>query len=258
MNAEAYLRAQLADCRAQGIHRSAYRIIERLLTPTARAEMAKVYAELERLMPETRDEVLWQLVLVAAHWNPDKTASLREQVARANRMSAEIATKARELSDLLRKRAIACPDIGLPDDSHPVTLIEQAQFEDRPLFRSHLEEHLARLAVQYDAKYWPPTYAMLDALADAQDIGAWPLDATSSAAISARTHSQADFIRAILARLDELPGWLAYTPLRLPYGFRLSYEAIASFANAALNLDPPMTADSVRKQRPPPRPDSSS
>ncbi len=257
MTAEDYLRDQLADCQAQGIHPSACRIIERLLTKAGRAEMNKVYVEMERLLPETRDEMLWQLVLVAAHWNPDKTIKLREQVARGNRLSAEIAVKARELAALLRDRAAACPDVGLPDDSHPVTLMEQAQFEDKPLFRLHLEEHLSSLAGQYDARYWPPTAAILDALAEVQDVGAWPWDPTSSAAVSARTHSPADFIRAVVARLDELPAWLAHTPHRLPYGFRLSHEAIASFANAALNLDSPMSPDAVRKLRQRHRVDSS-
>lgn len=257
MTGEGYLRGELADCREQGIHPSACRIIERLLAPSARAEMERVYFELERLPPETRNEILWQLVLVAAHWNPEKTLKLREQVARGKRMGEEIASKARELASLLRDRAVSCPDIGLPDDSHPVTLMEQAQFNDKPLFRLHLEEHLHYLAGRYDARYWPPTAALLDALAEAQDVGAWPCDKTSIAAVSARTHSPSDFVRAVLARLDELPAYLAYTPIRLPRGFSLSNEAIASFANAALNLDSPMSADSVRKQRTPPKPDSS-
>lgn len=242
--AEACLRAEPAYNIEAGILPSENRIIARLLANPA--EMSPVYAELVRKLPTEgeRCAVLRRLVTLAAFRSPAHSKGTRDQIERAGRLNREIQTKARELAQLLRDRADACPDVRLPDDYHPLDLIERAaesaDIYKAHAFRSWVRDPLAALRFDFDLKYWPTTAELLDALADEQTrTDPEPYDSAMCAAVGARSHSIGDFVRAVLADLSEDPG--------LPEGFALSAASIARVANAALALDPPLSAEAAAK-----------
>ena len=259
--AEQYLHTKRDECRAAAIWPSACRVMDRLLSGAGRAEMAPVYAELARKLHrlDTRKEVLWQLVLLAALWPPERLQAERYQLERAAELSAEIAAKARELATLLRKRADICPAAALPADYHPARLIDRAAVDNADyrlagLFRGHVQKRLALLAGQFDMRYWPSTADVMDALADEQArVELVPRDDISLAVTLTRSYAAengaADFIRALVADIPRMRDDLDCTPLKLPGDFDLSHESLARFANAALALDPPLSGDAVRKLR---------
>lgn len=248
--AEAFLRSELEYNIAHKILPSENRIIERLLS--ARTSMREVYAELYRNLPAARQRqtVLGALVTTAAFFAPDKTKVVRDQMACAVRLNREIADKARELAVLIRCRRDACPDIRLPTDCHPADLIERAaqcSTDDHKayLFRWHLLPHLTRLRGQYDLKYWPETDELLDALACVQDDELPAAsDAVMSEAIDSRSHSDADFTRALLAVIDESKIG-SFGP---PPDFSLTAGALACFSNCALGRSEP-NEETLRKRR---------
>lgn len=255
--AEQCLRAELKYNRQNNILRSENRIIERLLA--ARGEIRAVYHELARHLSSGRERctVLRSLVTMAAFWNRDKTKTVRDQLGRAERLNRAIEEKARELASLLRMRSESCGDVYTPDDYHPLHLIDRAALTSHEpykveLFRFCVKEHLDFLRHDFDLKYWPGMDQVLDALADTQTATKpQPHDPAMRAAVSARTHSDADFIRAWLFDLHERTGRRHGWDIRssLPKDFRLSHEAMARCANAALGLDPPMSAGTVGKRR---------
>jgi hypothetical protein len=243
--AETCLRAELAYNIEAGILPSENRIIARLLANPA--EMRPVYAELVRRLPTDAERcaVLRRLVSLAAFWSPTHSKGVRDQIERAERMNREIEAKVRELAQLLRDRAAACPDVRLPDDHHPLDLIERAAESSADAYKAHafrswVRDPLAALRYDFDLKYWPTTAELLDALAGEQArTEPEPYDSAMCAAVGARSHSAGDFVRAVLADLSE--------DTDLPEGFTLSAASIARVANAALSLDPPLSAEAATK-----------
>lgn len=255
-DAEAFLREEMADNIEHGIRLySANPIIERLLK--APALMTSVYVELFEGERDKWDceELLRQLVYLAAYWNPDETKKVRDQVSRAERLNKDIAQRARELADLMRRRNDGCQDVSTPYDHSPVELIVQAaqrsnDLHKSGLFKSWVEDGLTLLRTRFDGKYWPTTDELLNALADVQsETAPQPHDSAMMNAISSRSHSAGDFIRAMLTRLDEITDPRGGNPHRSLIGFSFTDGAIASFASASLGLDPPLSADSVAKHR---------
>ncbi|NCA73076.1 MAG: hypothetical protein EOM91_24090 [Sphingobacteriia bacterium] len=243
--AESCLRAALAYNIEAGILPSENRIIARLLAE--RAEMRPVYAELVRKLPTEveRCAVLRRLVSLAAFWSPTHSKGVRDQIERAERLNREIETKARELAQLLRDRAAACPDVRTPADYHPLDLIERAAESSADAYKAHafrswVRDPLAALRRDFDLKYWPDTAELLDALADEQTrTDPEPYDSAMCAAVGTRSHSIGDFVRAVLTDLSEGSG--------LPEGFALSAASLARVANAALELDAPLSAEAATK-----------
>ncbi|NCA72584.1 MAG: hypothetical protein EOM91_21495 [Sphingobacteriia bacterium] len=239
------MRAELAYNIEADILPSKNRIIARLIAN--RAEMRPVYAELVRKLPTEgeRCAVLRRLVSLAAFWNPTHSKGVRDQIERAARLNREIEAKARELAQLLRTRAAACPDVRKPDDHHPLDLIERAAESSADVYKAHsfrswVRDPLAALRYDFDLKYWPTTAELLDALAGEQTrTDPEPYDSAMCAAVGTRSHSSGDFVRAVIADLAEDPG--------LSEGFTLSAASIARVANAALSLDPPLSAEAAAK-----------
>ncbi len=254
--AERWLRDQKAYNIENGILASENAVIGRLLQH--QAEMVGVYAELARKVesPHQRHHlILGHLVSLAAFWNPEETKRVRDERKRAERLNGDIRDKARELAQLLRDRDASCKGVSLPYDHNPVELIQNAALSnsDRTkayLFENYVADDLERLDTQFDGKYWPETADVIEALADAQpETKPSPAGSAMIAAISPRTHSNADFIRAWLTNLREAADQRHRGDMALPTGFSLSDESIANGANAALNFDPPFNAAGVKTIR---------
>ncbi|OSQ46479.1 hypothetical protein [Thalassospira sp. MCCC 1A01428] len=204
------------------------------------AEMKEVYEELHAKLHQhpTALQVFLGLVLsAAAFWSPDKikeARTARDDLVNTNR---QIAKKAAELAALLGKRSELHNTSGFSSDTHyhVCDVIEQASLHNY-LFKSYVQEQLDALRGQFDLKYWPSLSECVQALAsDAENAELTATDPLTAAATEATRSSKADFIKALLAAIEENS---AENYGQLPRNFKLTDRALASLGNCAMDLDP--------------------
>lgn len=249
--AEAFLRADLEYNQTHKIWPSHNRIIERLLTDSEK--LRPLYAELARSLrwPDQRREILNALVNTAAVATPDKTAEIRQQKRLAEELNKEIrvlAKQLRPLVDLLRERRERCPDIEPLRLPSFVELMGDAVYYNEDPFKAYqFEKHLSREFAGYGDEYWPSVEEFITALADILLIRTdhekpllaplIPSNAANSPepacplmaeAIRPRSHSWADFVRAIDLSIDDLRLSSDVRP-HIPADFKLTDQAVECF-----------------------------
>jgi hypothetical protein len=124
---------------------------------------------------------------------------------------------------------------GFSTDTHyHVCDVIEAAAKSNYLFTSYVQERLDALHGQFDLKYWPSLSDFLQELAsDAEDAVMEATDPLTAAATMASRPSRADFIKALLAAIDENRG---RNHGQLPNDFKATDNTLASFASCALDL----------------------
>lgn len=225
------------------------KIIDRLLA--RRLELAEAYAEIHGKLhsrPYGIKTILGVVVNVAAFWNPDRVADARDARNRLGEVNREIAELADELAALLDEREEIHNTSGFSSDTHYhiVDVIEAAS-SDNGYHRFHLKGELEPLRGRFDLKYWPRLAEIARVIGqDANFAGTAATDSLTRAATTGSRGSRADFFKALFALIDENR---AASHGRIPNGFKLSDNALASLANCALDLGPDDLVDSAYVKR---------
>ena len=112
-----------------------------------------------------------------------------------------------------------------------------------------MKEDVDRLQYQYDLKYWPQLSEVVHAIGtDAERAEVTATDPATAAATESRKSGRSDFVRALLARLDD-------NRVRecgfIPNDFALSDSGMASLVNCGLDLasDELVDADFIKRFR---------
>ncbi len=110
----------------------------------------------------------------------------------------------------------------------------EAAAKSNYLFTSYVQERLDALHGQFDLKYWPSLSDFLQELAsDAEDAVIEATDPLTAAATMASRPSRADFIKALLAAIDENRG---RNHGQLPNDFKVTDNTLATLASCVLDL----------------------
>lgn len=232
------LLAEKALNEEHGIWSSVNAVIERMLE--RELELHQTYAEIQAKLgdyPQAPRVFLDRVLTVAALWSPEQAAAMRTDLKRLRVVNAEIATRARQLADLLREREALHNETGFSSDTHyhVCEVIDQAA-ESNHLFKSWVRDELRTLRGRYDLKYWPRIADFVDVLAvDAAAAKIEVCEPITEAATSSQRPSRADFFKALFAAVEETMEGL---PRLLPTVFRLTDESYAALANCALGLGP--------------------
>ncbi len=209
-------------------------ITNRLLSRTY--EMTTVYEELIDLYEQHHVETFLDIVLsVATYWNPDEAREYRQQKKRLTDINIEIGNVAKKLAELLKRRSDLSNNSNFDSNTYYsiVNVIDNAS-EHNGHYRSFLKQPLQRLRGQYDGKYWPTLYDIVDEISrDAFRAEVTADDSWTYAATSSQRPSVADFFRALFVAIEEKISM--YNSL-LPIDFKLSDNSLSLIANCALDL----------------------
>lgn len=248
-NCETILRKEREYNEQHEIFSSENAVIDRMLNRSV--ELTEAYAELHMKLadqPRALRVFLGTVITTAAFWNPEKIGEARNGRARLNKVNSRIASKAEELSKLLKERSKLHNESGFSDDTlyHIIDVIENAG-ANHHLFQSWVKKDLNALPRQFSLKYWPALHECLAALArDAEKAELKASDSITAAATEANRASQADFFKALYEAIDEnrtSSGGL------LPNQLKLTDSTIASLANCALDIAPDELADGAYVKR---------
>lgn len=248
---EDFLRREKAYNLEHKVAPSETAIIERFLD--RRVELAGAYADLHKRLrgdPGKIGAVLDAVIVSAAYWSPARAVEARRARDRLVAVNRAIADRARELAGLLAERTALQNQSPFSSDScyHIADVIRSAGL-DNSHFRLYLQGELDGLWEQFGLKYWPSIEAIVAEIGrDALCARIEASDPLTAAATSGRRPSLADFFKAYSGRIREIGA--AHGGM-LPLGFQLGAEALASFANCALDLAPEQLVDGayVRRQR---------
>jgi len=219
-------------------------VIERLLD--RRLELIEAYAELHRKLGKRRHalEVFFDALLSSAViWSPQRIVKARDGRKRLRTVNELIASKAKDLANLLREREDLHNHSGFATNTHyhVCQVIEEAA-RDNYYFKSWIRDDLEALCGRFDIKYWPWIHEFMEALArDAEGAELEATDRITAAATTGRRASLADFLKAFFAAIDEnsiRPD--AFIPAEL----KLTDATLASLANCVLDLGPDELVDS--------------
>jgi hypothetical protein len=201
-------------------------------------ELTEAYDELHGKLhahPHALQVFLGLVLSTAAFWSPEKIAQARAARGALGNVNQQIARRAAELADLLQQRSDLHNTSGFSTDTHyHVCDVIEAAAKSNYLFTSYVQERLDALHGQFDLKYWPSLSDFLQELAsDAEDAVMEATDPLTAAATMASRPSRADFIKALLAAIDENRG---RNHGQLPNDFKATDNTLASFASCALDL----------------------
>lgn len=255
---DAYLIAERADRLNKKILASEIQVINHLLENSL--GMTSAYDEILSKTPPGflfvgSVKEAWQLVIetiisTAAFDSPSKSSAKRDALRRVEELSDEIARKAWELAEMLRKKSQYCDKYGIrgPSDYHPLDVLELASASDEQQYRFkfYVAPRLARVRAEFDLKYWPRTADFVEAVATAQRGHEFCFsDSITSAALQSRQgNSPRDFIRSFDEALAELK-----RQHDIPDS--LSHRTIAEITNCALALpaEEAVSRESVKAMR---------
>lgn len=224
-------------------------VAERLLA--RRVELAQAYEELHEKLharPPALNVFLGLVLSTTAFWSPQETERSRAARTDLKKINQQIQKLSAELAGLLDQRA-QLHEISSFDSGtlfHPCDVIQVAS-QPNSLFRSHVQEKLYALQVQYDLKYWPSLGDFLREIAtDAGNAAVSPTDPLTAAATASPRSSKADFFKALLAAIDEAS---CGGNGNLPRTFKLTDRSLACLGNCALNLGPEDLVDEAYLKR---------
>lgn len=203
-------------------------------------ELTEAYEELHGKLhahPHALQIFLGLVLSTAAFWNPEKIAKARTARGDLGNVNQQIARKAAELAGLLQQRSDLHNTSGFSTDTHyHVCDVIEVVAKRNYLFTSYVQERLDALHGQFDLKYWPSLSDCLQELAsDAEDAVAEATDPLTAAATVASRPSRADFIKALLAAIDENRG---RNHGQLPNDFKVTDNTLATLTSCVLDLGP--------------------
>lgn len=201
-------------------------------------ELTEAYEELHGKLhahPQALQVFLGLVLSTAAFWSPEKIAQARTARGDLGNVNQQIARKAAELAGLLQQRSDLDNTSGFSTDTHyHVCDVIEAAAKRNYLFTSYVQERLDALHGQFDLKYWPSLSDFLQELAaDAEDAVIEATDPLTAAATMASRPSRADFIKALLAAIDENRG---RNHGQLPNDFRVTDNTLATLGSCVLDL----------------------
>lgn len=241
----------MEDLQAKRIWPNVCSIIDGMLK--RRIELAEVYDEVHATLAQAPRALymFWDVFLHAADgWNPQKNRAARqarEDLVGVNRRISELAD---QLAALLDRRDTIHNYTGFRSNTHYhiLDILHEAS-EHNGLYESYVKEDVDRLQYQYDLKYWPPLSEVVQAIGtDAERAEVTATDPATAAATESRKSGRSDFVRALLARLDD-------NRVRecgfIPNDFALSDSGMASLVNCGLDLasDELVDADFIKRFR---------
>lgn len=240
---EGLLRKERAYNVEHSIRASENVIIERMLErgPELKAVYEELWTKLKR-KPDAVKRFLSIILRVGAHWTPNHFNTASQAYRRHIELRSEISELAGKLASLLRERTELSESSGFHSSCthHIVDLIEAASQSNWD-FRLHLSESLSALRYQYDMKYWPSPFEVVDAIAeDARSVEISPSNPITEAGTRSPKRSKADSFRALQVALED-----DRQSLPCPFGadFHLSDESWATFLNVMLDLEPDELVD---------------
>ncbi|QHC08068.1 hypothetical protein GRF56_11910 [Aeromonas veronii] len=245
---EGLLRKELEYNESRSIWPSVNEVVRILLKQSA--TMAPVYEELCQKLPQEREVGSYLDALISSFslWDEDDLRKAREDRDKLVELNEEISDKASKLVGLLREREYICNRgrFSCERETYLAGLIDRAG-SDNHLYTMYLQDEIMPLAARYEPKYWPSVEDVLSEIAiDAVQSQVYALDAATEAGTSSRKSSQADALRAFLAKLEEyaLSG-------AIPSKFRLSDGSTATMLNCITeqNADSLVTADYIKNFR---------
>ncbi len=245
---EGLLRKELEYNESHNIWPSVNEVVRVLLKQSQ--TMAPVYEELCQKLPQERmvGSYLDALISSFALWDEDDLRKAREDRNKLVEVNEEICDQASKLADLLRKREMICNRGRFSCEREPYLagLIDRAG-SDNHLYTMYLQDEIMPLAARYEPKYWPSVEDLLGEIAiDAAQSQVYAQDSATEAGTSSRKSSQADALRAFLAKLEDyaLSG-------AIPSKFRLSDSSTATILNCITEqkADSLVTADYIKNFR---------
>lgn len=201
-------------------------------------ELTEAYDELHDKLhahPHAQQVFLGLVLSTAAFWSPEKIARARAARGDLGTVNQQIAKKAAELAGLLQQRSDLHNTSGFSAGTHyHVCEVIEAAAKSNHLFTSYVQERLDALHGQFDLKYWPSlSDFLLELASDAEDAVMEATDPLTAAATVASRPSRADFIKALLAAIDENS---ERNHGQLPNDFKVTDNTLASLASCVLDL----------------------
>lgn len=214
------------------------RVIEVMLE--RKLELVDAYSDLHSSLsdiPMALELFFDRFLSIAILWRPEQTAKMRNDRKRIDDLNLAISEMASEIAELMRKRDALHNESEFCSHTHYdiCDVIEEAG-EDNVLFGGWVKSELSALGRNFGLKYWPQLHEIMDVIAkDSREATAMPTDEVTAAATAGSRASRSDFFRALFQTFEESQ---KYGPPRLPKGFRLKDETLASLANCALDIGP--------------------
>lgn len=250
---ERILTDEKRDLQERGICPSEVAIVDRMLCRTP--ELEKTYQELHgklHVKQYALDELLRLVLSTSAYWSPEDIIEARNARKRLKNVNVQISAKAAELAGLLDERNELHNSSGFSTNTHyHIGKIIENAAQNNGFFRSWLKQPLKNLRSQYGLKYWPSLSEIVREIAsDAErnsEIEA--NDPITAASTSAPRPSRADFVRGLLAEIEDR---YVENGGQLPNGFKVSDDGIASLVNVVLDLEPERMTDApyIKRLRP--------
>lgn len=238
------------------------KIIDRLLAcgESLEAVWSEILKKAPNYQPRGTIWPCWKFMVQAifeipAGWSPEKINDARDALRRIADLNADIADKARDLAELMRRRNNLAERYGisLPEDDDPMDLMGRAAFLTEQMnpqlyihmgykFEYEILPKLAPVRGRYDWKYWPHTVGLIEAIAEVQDIDE-PVstDRHTAAALERQKPSVRDFMRAFDSHWAEVQDFCST-------GFELSAASYAALVNAVLGIEG-VAPEDVRNHR---------
>ena len=233
---EKFFKSQLQYNQERKTLKSENEVIERLLE--RRVEMQPVYDELAKKLSEPQQETLWGILIsAAAFWNLDEAKKLRAERKKLLELNETIAFTAKQLASFMRERGdmTNLGPFNANEDYHFAHWVTRAGKKNY-LFESYIKESFDRLRGQYDLKYWPKPYEVIEAIADyADEAEVYSEDNWTNALISSPKSSKSDFLNALLEAMADGKDCNQW-PNSLPEAFHISDASMATIYNCTLDL----------------------
>lgn len=241
----------MEDLQAKRIWPNVRRIIAGMLK--RRVELADVYDEVHAALASTPRAlyVFWDAFVHAVDgWNPEKNRAARQARDELVGVNSRISELADQMATLLDRRNELHNYSGFSSETqyHIMNIVHEAS-EHNYHYESYLKDEVTRLQYRYDLKYWPSMSEVVQAIgADAERAEVTADDETTAVATESRKSGRSDFVKALLARVDDNRvsecGFI-------PKGFALSDSGLASLVNCGLDLsvDELVDADFIKRFR---------
>lgn len=251
LQSETLLRTMMEDLRARRIWPNVCSIIAGMLK--RRIELADVYDEVHAALASTPRAfyIFWDAFVHAADgWNPEKNRAARQARNELVEINSRISELADQMAALLDRREYLHNHSGFSSDTqyHIMDIVHEAS-EHNYHYESYVKEEVERLQYQYHPKYWPTLSEVVQAIGtDAERAEVTAYDETTAVATESRKFGRSDFVKALLARIDD--NRLSACGF-IPNSFALSDSGLASLVNCGLDLsvDELVDADFIKRFR---------
>jgi hypothetical protein len=202
-------------------------------------ELRDFYIEMFKKLPASHPQVrilLGAVLSVGAFWNPNELADERVARKRLNEVNETIANLSAQLARAVDRRNELHNTSAFYSETHYHVLnIIEASAENHHLFNGWVKGKLSALRREFGFKYWPSLSDFMSVIAvDAKNATAVATDPITAAGTSSTRGSNADFVRALNARVEEDKEGSSFP---LPPNFRLSNNSIASLLNVVLDIE---------------------